>query len=337
MAKEAGIRKLPDGRYQVDIRPDGRGGRRHRRIFPTLREARYEKNRILARADRGEEWRRQKKDTRRLQDLIDAWHRLYGITLKDSGNRKRQLDFVCGLLGNPVAASFHAEDFLVFRNARLAAGISANTCNHYLSYLKAVFNRLIKLDNWKLPNPLQKIERLKFDESNITYLETGQIEALLSELAKSSRNTLLITKICLATGARWSEAETLHVEMVKDGLIHFVGTKSGKKRSVPVDDELEREIKENRKGTGRLFIGTHIKSFSSGLRRAGIELPRGQRSHVLRHSFAVHFMLNRGNILDLQKILGHSTLDMTLRYAQHHPDYLADAVTKNPLANLKKN
>ena len=47
-----------------------------------------------------------------------------------------------------------------------------------------------------------------------------------------------------------------------------------------------------------------IKAFRNAIERAGIELPRGQSSHVLRHTFASHFMMNAGNILTLQKILG---------------------------------
>lgn len=34
---------------------------------------------------------------------------------------------------------------------------------------------------------------------------------------------------------------------------------------------------------------------------SGVALPRGQKSHVLRHTFASHFMMNGGNILTLQK------------------------------------
>ena len=40
--------------------------------------------------------------------------------------------------------------------------------------------------------------------------------------------------------------------------------------------------------------------------KSGLKLPRGQLTHVLRHTFASHFMMNGGNILVLQKILGHS-------------------------------
>ena len=62
-----------------------------------------------------------------------------------------------------------------------------------------------------------------------------------------------------------------------------------------------------------------------------IELPKGQAAHVLRHSFASHFMMNGGNILALQKILGHSDIKMTMRYAHLSPDFLEEAARLNPL------
>ncbi|WP_222101899.1 hypothetical protein [Methylomonas koyamae] len=37
---------------------------------------------------------------------------------------------------------------------------------------------------------------------------------------------------------------------------------------------------------------------------------KGQLTHVLRHTFASHFMMNGGNILTLQKILGNGSLKL---------------------------
>lgn len=42
-------------------------------------------------------------------------------------------------------------------------------------------------------------------------------------------------------------------------------------------------------------------------------------------------MMNGGNILALQKILGHSTLNMTMKYAHLAPEHLQEAVDLNPL------
>ena len=49
------------------------------------------------------------------------------------------------------------------------------------------------------------------------------------------------------------------------------------------------------------------------------------RFHDLRHTFASHFMMNGGNIYDLQKILGHTSLEMTQRYAHLAPEHLVRA------------
>ncbi|AVO56329.1 integrase [Ectopseudomonas mendocina] len=77
-----------------------------------------------------------------------------------------------------------------------------------------------------------------------------------------------------------------------------------------------------------------ITSFRRALARTTIRLPKGQAAHSLRHTFASHFIQNGGNILTLQKILGHSSLAMTMRYAHLAPDHLQDAVRFGPLSSL---
>ncbi|HCL5990861.1 TPA: tyrosine-type recombinase/integrase, partial [Klebsiella pneumoniae] len=79
-----------------------------------------------------------------------------------------------------------------------------------------------------------------------------------------------------------------------------------------------------------LFTGCY-SAFRSAIKRAGIELPDGQLSHVLRHTFASHFMMGGGNILVLQRILGHTDIKVTMRYAHFAPDHLTEAVQLNPL------
>nr|WP_231473619.1 tyrosine-type recombinase/integrase [Shewanella sp. 38A_GOM-205m] len=62
-------------------------------------------------------------------------------------------------------------------------------------------------------------------------------------------------------------------------------------------------------------------------------MPKGQASHVLRHTFASHFVMNGGNILTLQRILGHSSIQMTMRYAHLAPEHLIEATKLNPLVS----
>ena len=46
-------------------------------------------------------------------------------------------------------------------------------------------------------------------------------------------------------------------------------------------------------------------------KRSGVER---LHAHLLRHTFAVNYLVNGGDVFSLQQILGHTTLDMVRRY-----------------------
>ena len=48
-------------------------------------------------------------------------------------------------------------------------------------------------------------------------------------------------------------------------------------------------------------------------------------SRILRHTFASHYMMRGGNILTLQRILGHGDIKMTMRYSHLAPDHFDGA------------
>jgi len=72
------------------------------------------------------------------------------------------------------------------------------------------------------------------------------------------------------------------------------------------------------------FLKDVYRTFTKAQQLAKLE--RHFRFHDLRHTFASHFMMNGGNIYDLQKILGHTQIEMTMRYAHLSPDHLAEAI-----------
>ena len=46
--------------------------------------------------------------------------------------------------------------------------------------------------------------------------------------------------------------------------------------------------------------------------------------HSLRHTFASHYMMSGGNIYDLKKLMGHSDIETTERYAHLAPEHLRE-------------
>lgn len=112
-------------------------------------------------------------------------------------------------------------------------------------------------------------------------------------------------------------------------MVTFANTKSKRTRSMPIDRELEKALQIYFKRQG-LFTNCML-TFSCVLEKTSIRLPPGRATHVLRHTLASHFVMRGGNILTLQKILRHTSLAMTMRYAHLSPDHLQDALTLNPL------
>lgn len=273
------------------------------------------------------DWEPPRVSQQTLAELIEKWFVLHGQYLKDGASRQSLLNNLCKRWGNPKAEQIDAAMFTAYRASR-ASEVTPNTLNHEMAYLKAVFNELIRLGEWTKDNPLKSIRPLKLDDPELTYLSTDQINLLLASLAKRRSNALKVAKVCLSTGARWSEAEGLMAGQVKPYRITYNHTKSGKSRSIPITPELYNEIKTREEG--RLFTGCY-DSFTNALRDTGLELPKGQRTHVLRHTFASHFIMNGGNLLTLQKILGHQSIQMTMRYAHLAPDHLEEAVRFNPI------
>lgn len=337
-------KKQSDGQWLADFysvnRSNGKQGKRIRKKFATKGEALAFENYTLQKVE-DTPWLGEAKDQRKLTDLVHLWFDRHGITLRDGEKRRSAMLWAAECMGHPLATEFSAQLFTAYRAKRLdgqfartkrVSQVSPRTMNLEHAYFLAVFNELKRLGEWTSPYPLENVRQFRTDESEMAYLTDEQIDSLLDECRNSSAKDLeLIAKICLATGARWGEAESLKRSQVSAGKITFIKTKGKRNRSIPIDPALTNELP---KKTGNLFSPCYY-AFRSALERAGIDLPAGQLTHVLRHTFASHFMMNGGNILVLQKILGHTDIKMTMRYAHFAPNHLDDAIKFNPISNKK--
>lgn len=316
------------------------GGRRIRKTFATKGEAlAYEK--YINEQAAIKPWIAEKQDRRHLSDLINTWYLSHGKTLKDGEREKKILEFICESTNNPVATDFTAKMFTDYRKKRMngelyrtdaVKNVSLRTLNLELVYLRAMFNELERLGEWDKPNPLKNIKLFKTDEAEMWFLSNKQIKALLKECENSKIGYLsIMVKIGLATGARWSEIVNLKLTQLTPFKITYTKTKGRRNRTVPITKELYEQIP---KKDNKIFSGSHERAFENAIKRAGIELPDQQLTHVLRHTFASHFMMNGGNILVLKKILGHTDIKTTMRYAHLAPDHLEEATILNPLSKL---
>ncbi|VVT53014.1 Phage integrase [Kosakonia radicincitans] len=335
------IRKLPEGRWIADFyitdRSCGKNGKRIRKKFATKGEALAFENYMLQKVNEAP-WLGEAKDLRSMVDLINMWYERHGVSLANGLKRKGAMTWAAECMGFPLASEFNAQLFTSYRAKRLegqfartkrVTQVTPKTMNLEHAYFLAMFNELKRIGEWSAPNPLENVRPYRTDETEMAFLSTDEIDRLLIECRRSTVKHLeLVVKICLATGARWNEAASLKRSQIAAGKVTFIKTKGKKNRTIPLDDALLAEIPDT---LGALFPAPCYNAFRSALERASIELPSGQLTHVLRHTFASHFMMNGGNILVLQKILGHSDITMTMRYAHFSPNHLEDAARLNPL------
>ena len=115
-------------------------------------------------------------------------------------------------------------------------------------------------------------------------------------------------------------------------------TKNGKRRAVPLNEEARRAL-ENRgrfraehcpdsawvfsHRKGKRILNVHY-GFKAACRRA--KLTRTLRVHDLRHTCASWLVQAGVPLLEVSKLLGHSTIEMTERYAHLAPENLKAAV-----------
>lgn len=319
------IKKLEDGRYLVDIRPTGRNGKRIRKQFDKKAEAVAFERYTMA-THRDKPWADKPVDARPLSALIEQWWVYHGQHTKWGDRNLTRLRAICDALGDISANQLSQAAISTYRTHRLMEGLKPATVNRTVLCLGGMFTALIKAGLYEGENPVQAVGKLKVVPAAMTYLTRDEIAKLLDRLDGDNRK---IVVFCLSTGARWSEAATLRVEHIMNRRAMFVETKNGSSRVVPISAALEDMLLHER-GSGLLFPDAHYFDIRSAIKETKPTL-QGQALHVLRHTYATHFMINGGSIITLQRILGHANIQQTMTYAHFAPDYLSDAITRNPL------
>ncbi|OEF10829.1 phage integrase [Aliivibrio logei] len=337
------VRNLKDGNklpWLCECYPQGRKGKRIRKRFATKGEALAFEKYTMQEVE-NKPWLGEKVEQRSLLDMVTLWHHRHGISLTHAKYTYRKLQVIALGMRDPLYTKLTAKMFTEYRTTRLAGeiadlnnrkvAVSFRTCNIEQDLLNAVIAELIRMEEWKSPNPLASVRHFKLHEEEMQFLTLDEIKKLLSAAAQHQHPDILkVVKVSLATGGRFLEIANLKGSQLNKYKITYTKTKGKKNRTVPISEALYDEI--YKEGSGSLF---NI-SYSTAYRFIVNSMPHlnNQSFHVLRHTFASHFIMNGGNIIVLQRILGHSDIKQTMRYAHFSPEHLEDAVTKNPLAHL---
>ena len=205
--------------------------------------------------------------------------------------------------------------------------LRGSTRRNYLKALKNFYNFL----NRNLSEFLfEDIKVYDFDMKFPQRLFSSQCRALLNYYS-DDRNRLIIY-LFLTTGMRLSELEGIcRKDIDFDNNIIRVYGKGRKERDIFITEKCKQMIQDYM--TGDKLFNIKKREIQNVVTNALKDLGFKGSTHTLRHTFATTMYDETRDILLVQKLLGHASLNSTQIYTHLVNDRVKEAVENNPLAN----
>ena len=211
--------------------------------------------------------------------------------------------------------------------------LSAHAIASYVRSIRS-FWAWLKREGFIRSNPLKRVKVPKAPRKIVNTFSVEQVNSLLKVIpvkhhAGYREYAIVIT--LYGTGLRSAELTGLKLEDVDlvGGQVRVTG-KGGKQRFVYMSATVFKVlfkylqnrrpkvksdyffVQENGQPLTRYYLAHRLQAYCKKTKISGIRCS----PHTLRHSFAVEYLRSGGDVFTLQRILGHSTLDMTRHYAE---------------------
>lgn len=341
-------------RWMIDVTIDrpGQTPRRIQRVArgQTEREAMREERELLAAIHSGT-WRAPREpkpapvptvERPTFEAFAARWMQTYVAT----NNKPSERETKASILRVHLGPAFNALELgavtlarvEAYKAAKLGEGLSAKTINNHLTVLRKLLDTAREWDELAV---VPKIKWLKVPPPEVEFFDFDQAARLVAATAPEWRTLVLLA---LRTGLRLGELLALRwcdVDLERARLVvrrsvarGIIGTpKNGKTREVDLSEHARDALRAHRHlrsdlvfcdEAGALIARGAVKwPLYSACKRAG--LPR-VGWHVLRHTFASHLVMRGQPLKTAQELLGHATIEMTMRYAHLAPESRRDAV-----------
>ncbi|MGH7250112.1 MAG: tyrosine-type recombinase/integrase, partial [Minisyncoccia bacterium] len=280
------------------------------------------------------------------QDLAFYWLVTYAQSHKaaSSINRDKGIlrNYLLPRFGQLMLNEFRAKEVEMWiTNLVIEGAMSKKSANDVLIVLNKILNDAVR---WEMlpSNQVSRVTKFSISERDFTFWKISEVKRFLGYflVMKDPPRLFWFSAVAVYTGMRRGEIQALRWQDIDEraGLMTIKRsycrvskvfkeeTKSKKNRHVPINATLSTILQHLRKlgSTGLVIPFVNPDCFRNEFRRlckeARVPLIR---FHDLRHTFASNFLMGGGNIYDLQKILGHSTVQVTERYAHLAPGHLS--------------
>ena len=209
--------------------------------------------------------------------------------------------------------------------------------NRTLGVLSKMFS-LAEVWGWRPDgsNPCRHVKRYKEHkrERFLSPEETERLGQVLRDVEEEMPSAVAAFRLLLLTGCRMSEIRDLRWEYVKDDCIELPDAKTGG-RVVPLGPEARAVLSAIPRDEDNPWViagrlpDSHLTDLQRPWRRirkqAGLE---GVRIHDLRHSFASRALALGESLTMIGKLLGHTQVQTTARYAHLARDSIQTAAAR---------
>jgi len=209
---------------------------------------------------------------------------------------------------------------------------SAKTVLNYYIGLRSLWTWACR-EGYANEHIIEKIDAPKPEDRIIAPFSLEEIRLILARTEKS-QNMLrdrAIILFLLDTGCRASELGGLKVKDLRDAAVTVFG-KGSKERSIPLSRRAFKTLNDYLATRGKMKVNDYLFITAGGkpmgrhslkkmVARLGKPDDQGRQvrdihPHRFRHTFALQFLLNGGDAITLQKLLGHTSLDMVKKYVE---------------------
>ncbi len=260
---------------------------------------------------------------------------------KNIPQKQQQLrDYIIPFFKNMIINNITSFDIERYKSHIVKLGLSTTYANRHLAIVSHMFNKLI---DWRILDKMPcRIKKYKEKEGRNFYLTQEQVQDLLYH-AKQDINPYVYPFILIGVTTSMRRMEILTIQLkyidTENRIIYIPHAKAGA-REQPITDELAEFLEEYVKTVDHsqpwLFPspkaekGFYVnieKPFRRVVRAAGLD-PKLVIRHSLRHTAISHLMQAGVDIATIQKISGHKTLQMVMRYSHQNNAHIREAMSK---------
>ncbi|MBE7485945.1 MAG: site-specific integrase [Polyangiaceae bacterium] len=225
----------------------------------------------------------------------------------------------------------------VYKAKKVNAKLSRKTINNHLTVLRKLLATAVE---WRELAVLPAIKWMKPPPPDFDFLTFEDADRLIAAADPGWRTMILVAcrtglRLGELLALRWVDVDVDSGRLVVRRAVSrgVVGTpKNGRTREVGLSKQAAGALREHPRRGPLVFSATGGSMLTKGATKwplwsaakaAGI---RRIGWHVLRHTFASHLVMRGAPIKTVQELMGHSTIEMTMRYAHLSPDARREAV-----------